>query len=144
MAETITWIFIAYICVAIFLVGGIFLLVTRSPKRDKLTQKRIAKSLAYGNALYKGKLDCILARLLVPKHILSEKTEPKEPMRRRLTAEEQGFMHKNYMEHGWSHVDALGRIILNGGEESGGIFYLKVEELEKFLKDVKKARYKKG
>lgn len=59
-------------------------------------------------------------------------TEPEEPLRRVLTPEENKKMFKFFKDHSWSTcIDNKGRIILGGGEESGGMYYITEEDLEK-------------
>ena len=61
----------------------------------------------------------------------SEPTHPEMPFQRKLTSDEQKKMYKHFSNHSWSDVDNKGRIILGGGEEARGLFYINVEDLDK-------------
>lgn len=56
-------------------------------------------------------------------------TEPELPIKRRLTDEESDKMFKHFSNHSWSNVDNKGRIILGGGEGSGGMYYITEDDL---------------
>ena len=58
-------------------------------------------------------------------------TEPKEPFKRDFTAEERKAMHDNFPLHSWSKIDSDGKIVLGGGEESRGKFYITEDDLKK-------------
>jgi len=57
---------------------------------------------------------------------------PEKPFKRKLTFEENKLMFKNFKNHSWSNfIDKNGYIILGGGEEYGGIYYITEKDLEK-------------
>lgn len=59
-------------------------------------------------------------------------TAPERPFRRKLTKEESKKMYKHFQNHSWSnYIDNKGRIILGGGEEESGMFYINEEDLDK-------------
>jgi hypothetical protein len=60
-----------------------------------------------------------------------EPTYPEKPFQRDLTSDEKSKMRKHFSNHSWSQVDNKGRIILGGGEEARGLFYINVEDLGK-------------
>jgi len=68
-----------------------------------------------------------------PKRSFDKFTRPVEPFKRELTDEERRFMFKNFRNHSWSNVDATGKIVLGGGEDSAGKYYITEEDLEKFM-----------
>lgn len=70
-----------------------------------------------------------------PKRVFGQITAPEEPIKRKLTKEETSFMFRNFRGHSWSDIDALGRIILGGGESYLGKFYITEDDLEKFMKE---------
>ena len=76
-----------------------------------------------------------------PKRTLAKVTAPEEPMKRKLTKEETSFMFRNFRNHSWSDIDALGRIILGGGESYLGKFYITEEDLENFMKEERSGGY---
>jgi hypothetical protein len=69
-----------------------------------------------------------------PKRSFGKFTEPEEPFKRELTKQETDFMFRNFNNHSWSNVDATGKIVLGGGEEGAGMYYITEEDLEKFMK----------
>lgn len=56
---------------------------------------------------------------------------PKEPFKRKLTPEEKRKMNYFFKFHSYSAVDADNRIILGGGEEARGMYWITPEDLEK-------------
>ena len=59
-------------------------------------------------------------------------TQPEEPFKRKLTSDENELMLRHFQNHSWSsYIDAKGRIILGGGEEEGGRFYITENDLKK-------------
>lgn len=59
-------------------------------------------------------------------------TYPQKPFRRILMKKEHEMMHKHFPNHSWSDfVDAGGKIVLGGGEEERGSFYITEEDLKK-------------
>jgi hypothetical protein len=67
------------------------------------------------------------------KRRFGEATWPEKPFKREFTKEERDFLHRNFSEHSWSNIDNKGRIILGGGEEARGLFYITEEDLKKFM-----------
>jgi hypothetical protein len=59
----------------------------------------------------------------------SEPTLPVEPFKRVLNVEERVKMYKHFSNHSWSNVDATGKIVLGGGEEAEGLYYINEEDL---------------
>lgn len=55
---------------------------------------------------------------------------PKKPIKRELTDEEIKIMYKHFNNHSWSNIDADGKIILGGGEEDCGSYYITEEDLK--------------
>jgi len=72
-----------------------------------------------------------------PKREFEKITEPKEPFKRDLTKKERDFMYKYFADHSWSNVDADGYIVLGGGEEGPGKFYITEEDLANFMEEEK-------
>lgn len=58
---------------------------------------------------------------------------PKEPYKRDLTKEENDAMMMHYPMYSWSQIDANGNIVLGGGTEGRGKFYITEEDLKKVL-----------
>lgn len=58
-------------------------------------------------------------------------TEPELPFKRKLTADETKKMNKYFPTHSFSSVDAKGRIILGGGMEKKGKYYITENDLKK-------------
>lgn len=54
---------------------------------------------------------------------------PKEPFKREFTYEERKFMYTNFKNHSWSKIDADGLIILGGGMEEAGMYYITERDL---------------
>lgn len=59
----------------------------------------------------------------------SEITLPKLPIKRQLTDEENRKMIRHFQNHSWSHIDANNQIILGGGEDERGKYYITEEDL---------------
>lgn len=77
-----------------------------------------------------------------PKRSFDKFTAPERPEKRNLTKEESTFMYRNFKNHSWSNIDAKGRIILGGGEEEMGKFYITEEDLEKFMEEERSGGYR--
>jgi hypothetical protein len=59
-------------------------------------------------------------------------TAPEEPFKRKLTDEETKKMFKYFPTHSWcSSIDNQNRIILTGGEDKEGMFYITEDDLKK-------------
>ncbi len=56
-------------------------------------------------------------------------TEPILPFKRKLSEDETQKMYRHFADHSWSHVDATGKIILGGGEDSAGMYYINENDL---------------
>lgn len=56
--------------------------------------------------------------------------EPVEPFKRDFTKEERLKLFHHFQNHSFSKIDANGHIILGGGEESAGKFYITEEDLK--------------
>jgi len=70
-------------------------------------------------------------------------TLPKEPIKRDLTEEETEAMNMHFPMYSWSKIDADGNIVLGGGIEARGKFYITEDDLKKVLalpkvKEIKK------
>lgn len=63
------------------------------------------------------------------KKSFGEFTKPAEPFKRELTQEENNKMYKHFSNHSWSSIDANGNIILGGGEDSAGMYYITEDDL---------------
>ena len=63
-----------------------------------------------------------------------EWTKPALPFKRKFTDEEHQAMLTFYRDFGWSDVDAEGRVILNGGTHSDGMYYITEEDLTEMVK----------
>ena len=73
-----------------------------------------------------------------PKRELDKPTEPAEPFKRKLTDKELDFLGKFFKTHSWSlSIDAEGRIILGGGTEGGGKYYITEEDISNFMEEEK-------
>jgi hypothetical protein len=68
-----------------------------------------------------------------PKRQFDRATSPVKPFRRKLTKVEENFLRINFPYHSWSDVDATGKIVLGGGEEERGMFYITEDDLKKWL-----------
>jgi hypothetical protein len=79
-----------------------------------------------------------------PKRDLGHFEDPEEPIKRKLTSEEQRFMLHNFPYHSYSNVDAKGRIILGGGESNRGRYYITEEDLAKYLNIYKNTNHHQG
>ena len=72
-----------------------------------------------------------------PKREFDKPTDPVEPFKRGLRDEETKFMLRHFYNHSWSHIDANGYIVLGGGEEGTGKFYITEEDLANFMAEEK-------
>ena len=60
-------------------------------------------------------------------------TSPEEPFKRKLTAPEARVMRLHFRNHGYSSIDNRGHIVLNGGCEMRGLYYITEDDLEKLV-----------
>lgn len=60
-------------------------------------------------------------------------TEPKEPFKRDFTQEETKTLFKCFPMHSWSKIDADGNIVLGGGQDSRGMYYITEDDLKKLV-----------
>ncbi len=56
---------------------------------------------------------------------------PEMPFKRNLTDDEKKKMYLHFKNHSWSNVDANNRIILGGGEDACGKFWIDADDLSK-------------
>jgi len=63
----------------------------------------------------------------------TQPTFPVEPFKRKLTDVETKAMHIEYPMYSWSDVDAEGKIVLGGGMEARGKFYIEEADLKKVI-----------
>ena len=57
-------------------------------------------------------------------------TEPVEPFKRDFTENERNLMYKHFKGHSWSNIDYTGKIVLGGGEDSAGLYYITEDDLK--------------
>ena len=71
------------------------------------------------------------------KHAYPTPQRPQLPYKREFTKEEAIFLYDRFgRQWGWSKIDSRGHIVLNGGEEHRGIYYITEEQLkEEMLKN---------
>lgn len=62
---------------------------------------------------------------------------PVPPFKRDFTKEESKALHVFFPLHSWSNIDADGRIVLGGGEEARGWYYITEEDLAKLVQKMK-------
>lgn len=60
-------------------------------------------------------------------------TKPKLPFKRKFTKEERKILYSHFGGHSWSDIDANWLIVLGGGEDSGGKYYITEEDLASLL-----------
>lgn len=66
---------------------------------------------------------------------LQKPEAPKRPFKRDFTKEEYHALMNAFGDmHGWSKIDADGRIILNGGAEERGLYYITEDDLADLVK----------
>lgn len=58
---------------------------------------------------------------------------PIEPFKRNFTDDEREAMYKYFPMFSWSKIDSNGEIILGGGEEACGKYYITEDDLLKLL-----------
>lgn len=68
---------------------------------------------------------------------------PEEPMKRDLTDDEKEAMRMHFPMYSWSNIDSNGNIVLGGGTNGRGKFYITEDDLMKVLalpkiKEIKK------
>lgn len=56
---------------------------------------------------------------------------PTLPFKRSFTKEEREKMFIHFKNHSWSDIDSKGMIILGGGEESCGLYYITEKDLNR-------------
>jgi hypothetical protein len=68
---------------------------------------------------------------------------PAYPIKRELTEDENNAMIRYFVySHSWSHIDAEGRIILGGGEDEEGRYYITEEDLKELTLNFKSEKTK--
>ena len=57
-------------------------------------------------------------------------TEPVKPFKRDFTKNERNLMYKHFKNHSLSNIDSTGKIVLGGGEDSAGLYYITEGDLK--------------
>ena len=113
--------------------------INETMKHIKLYENFVNEELDLSKFKFKRIEDEAHYKGIYPKRKFKEITEPKDPIKRKLSDEETAFMYRNFPNNSWSKIDALGRIILGGSESSfnGGMYYITEDDLNAFMEEEK-------
>ncbi len=76
----------------------------------------------YNENMFSGKFSSLIKTFTEP-------TYPAQPFKREFTEAESTAMRTNFPQFSWSNIDANGIIVLGGGKESRGLYYITEDDL---------------